>query len=69
MVAEGELDRVGLVDVAERGRGAVGVEVLAWSPLMPAERSAAIIDRFGPSTFGAVMWKASAPMPKPTSSA
>ncbi len=41
----------------------------AWSPLMPAERSAAIIDRFGPSTFGAVMWKASAPMPKPTSSA
>ena len=40
-----------------------------WSALRPAERSAACIERFGPSTFGAVMWKASAPMPKPISSA
>ena len=39
------------------------------SALRAAERSAACIERFGPSTFGAVMWKASAPMPKPTSSA
>ncbi len=39
------------------------------SPLSPAERSAAAIERFGPSTFGAVMWNASAPMPKPISSA
>ena len=39
------------------------------SALTPALRSAAFIARFGPSTLGAVMWKASAPMPKPASSA
>ena len=41
------------------------LELVYW----PALRKAPFIERFGPSTSGAVMWYASAPMPKPTSSA
>ncbi len=57
VVAESQLDRVGLVLVAQRRRGAVRVDVLdVWSRFSPALRSAFRTPRRGPSLSGAVMW-------------
>jgi hypothetical protein len=69
VAAEGCLDGVGFVQVAQRRGRAVRVEVLDLIGIDTGVFQAITIERRGPSTSGAVMWYASALMPKPVSSA
>ncbi len=52
MIAEGELDRLGLAKVADRGRGAVGVDVVDLLGLIFAWRMALFMQRAAPSPSG-----------------
>ena len=65
MVAKRCLDGIGLVQVAQGRRCAMGIEIIHILVRVdaPALRRACTMARRGPSRFGAVMWPASALMP------